>query len=296
MKKWRDIDGWFLEDQGVMLQKLAVDKTCIEIGSHKGRSAICMAEVASHVYTIDIKEWSGFKDNIIGYPITSFIASSVDGSDLFTRDNVSLVFIDGSHLCHDVILDILSWWDKLKPNGIMIFHDYGTPGHDGVKRAVDEVFGSDMLIRDYSLVWIVKNAESSRQIYRYKIHNLFKYFIFTFSYCDVDKLSVLVFHKDGTRVHPLEESPAYQYLIGGDEIAYLKYHTLVEKQTLLKSEHTLIRFKNLIVALKNKDPKDIDPILIDADYTIWDGQHRAAFFKYLKYAQIKVMKMYKREE
>lgn len=164
MKKWCDIKGWFPTIECVMLQKLAVGKSCIEIGSYKGRSTLCLAEVATHVYSIDIEEHPGFKDNIIGYPITIFTMSSVDGSKHFEQDSVDLIFIDGSHLYPDVKLDILNWWDKLRSNGVMCFHDYEAPGHDGVAKAVNEFFELTILKRFNFLAWVIKNDESSEHI------------------------------------------------------------------------------------------------------------------------------------
>jgi len=46
------------------------------------------------------------------------------------------VFIDGDHREQAVAADLRNWWPKTGP-GIFSGHDYGTRGHDGVKRAVD---------------------------------------------------------------------------------------------------------------------------------------------------------------
>lgn len=48
-----------------------------------------------------------------------------------------LVYIDADHSYTGVKNDIESWWMKLKPGGVMAFHDYEAPQY-GVKRAVNE--------------------------------------------------------------------------------------------------------------------------------------------------------------
>ena len=172
MKKWHDIEGWFPPRECAALQKLAVGKLCVEIGSYKGRSTLCLAKVAKHVYAIDILLRPGLKDNIIGYPVTTLIMSSADGSKHFGQDNVDLIFIDGSHLYPNVKLDILNWWDKLRSNGVMCFHDYEAPGHDGVAKAVNEFFELTILKRFNFLAWVIKNDESSKCVNRIKYESI----------------------------------------------------------------------------------------------------------------------------
>ena len=165
MKKWHDVVGWFSTEEGEALQNLARDKICVEIGNYNGRSTLCIAEVAKHVYAIDMYRRSKFEENIEGYPITIYLMPSVDGSTCFAKESVELIFVDGSHLYKYVKLDVLSWWDKLKFDGVMCFHDYKAPGHEGVKQAVDEFFESDLLTRIGFLVWVTKTVESSKKVY-----------------------------------------------------------------------------------------------------------------------------------
>lgn len=51
--------------------------------------------------------------------------------------HLSFCFIDGDHREEGVAVDLRGWWRKMKSGGIFAGHDYGTQGHDGVKRAVD---------------------------------------------------------------------------------------------------------------------------------------------------------------
>jgi hypothetical protein len=55
------------------------------------------------------------------------------------------------HSYEAVKQDILHWLPKVKNNGFLAGHDYDWPG---VKRAVDELFESNILIEGTS--WIVR--------------------------------------------------------------------------------------------------------------------------------------------
>lgn len=70
-------------------------------------------------------------------------------------DDFDLVFIDGNHEYTQVKEDILSWLPKVKPGGLLAGHDYdpSIPIFDGVKRAVDEIFGDQMMLGK-DRVWI----------------------------------------------------------------------------------------------------------------------------------------------
>ncbi len=67
---------------------------------------------------------------------------SPQAASRFQDASLDFVFIDGNHLYESVCADIDAWWQKLRPGGLLIGHDYGT-GRDaeglwGVKQAVDE--------------------------------------------------------------------------------------------------------------------------------------------------------------
>lgn len=54
-----------------------------------------------------------------------------------TDESVSLVYIDANHSYEGVMADINAWYKKLKPGGVMAFHDYERNDY-GVKQAVNE--------------------------------------------------------------------------------------------------------------------------------------------------------------
>lgn len=77
---------------------------------------------------------------------------SIDAVNDFPDNYFDLVYIDANHSYKSVTEDILKWLPKVKQDGIISGHDY--PHFEGVKQAVDEIFGSpDKTFSDYS--WMV---------------------------------------------------------------------------------------------------------------------------------------------
>ncbi len=64
-------------------------------------------------------------------------ASSPLPTEFFRNGSLSFGFIDGDHREEAVAADLRWLWPKIRLGGIFAGHDYGTRGHDGVKRAVD---------------------------------------------------------------------------------------------------------------------------------------------------------------
>lgn len=70
-------------------------------------------------------------------------------------DSIDLVFIDGNHDYDFVKEDIELWLPKIRRGGILAGHDYHLTGErfPGVKRAVDELLGSNISVGEDS-VWL----------------------------------------------------------------------------------------------------------------------------------------------
>lgn len=64
-------------------------------------------------------------------------ALTVNASAHFRNEGIDLVYVDALHTKEGVSTDIRYYWPKLKPGGIMAFHDYENPNY-GVKEAVNE--------------------------------------------------------------------------------------------------------------------------------------------------------------
>lgn len=177
MNRWLEVPGWFEPDEGAKLQELAVDKICVEVGSFKGRSAVCMGAVAKEVHCVDYFRTNigdgqsqedhftvleEFLENTKGLPVYSHIGSSVHIVDSFEPESVDLVFIDAMHTYKGVICDIFCWWDVLKMGGTFCFHDYGYGFHE-VTKGVNKIF-HHMDGQVGSFVWVKKQRKDFWQL------------------------------------------------------------------------------------------------------------------------------------
>lgn len=189
--RWDKISGFFIPEDGEKLQELAKDKICLEVGSLRGRSTACLAEVAKVVYAVDTFRASGNGakqvkgkphefTNLLGFCTNMYLCGftnirmcvglSSEISKTFDDNSLELVFIDGSHIYEDMCLDLKSWWPKLKMNNIMVFHDYGYPrkgGWPGTTRAIDDFLMNRVEkilgIAGDCLAWTKKETEYDNQ-------------------------------------------------------------------------------------------------------------------------------------
>lgn len=175
MKNWKDVEGWINTQEISILQQLAKDKICLEIGSYKGKSSVGIAEVAKEVFCVDTFSADGsgqnqhentltlneFTENTKGYSnISPCVGNSKIMVPLFEDNKFDFIFIDGDHSYEGVKNDILVCWPKLKIGGIMAFHDYKWDGFNdgGPKKAIDGFF-KDHKGPFFSIVYVVKDRE-----------------------------------------------------------------------------------------------------------------------------------------
>jgi hypothetical protein len=74
----------------------------------------------------------------VKHAINTIRMASLDAANTYADESLDFVFIDASHMYEDVKADLIAWYPKIKPGGILAGHDYGT--WDGVTRAVNEFF------------------------------------------------------------------------------------------------------------------------------------------------------------
>ena len=79
--------------------------------------------------------------------------TSVEASRLFTKGYFDLVFIDADHRYNNVKADIEAWLPLVREGGLLAGDDYGVRKHAGVKKAVDERFGSSIELTECN-IWI----------------------------------------------------------------------------------------------------------------------------------------------
>jgi hypothetical protein len=81
---------------------------------------------------------------------------SVKQAELIDAGKLDLVFIDADHSYEGCKRDILAWKSKVKKGGYVSGHDYAHPDQGEVKKAVDEIFGSDKIILGENRTWFYK--------------------------------------------------------------------------------------------------------------------------------------------
>jgi len=120
----------------------------VNIGACFGTSTLAMLEARpdAFIFSIDINvcprepehlELAGVETR----RVVRCLGKSQEIGRHWPAGSADLVFVDGGHAYQDVREDIAAWTHVVKPGGLLVFHDYGTPSLPGVARAVDEVFG-----------------------------------------------------------------------------------------------------------------------------------------------------------
>lgn len=155
-----DVPGWLTEAEGRELARLAEGKAVLEVGSYCGRSTICLARTARGVTAVDTFDGRGtampgetegaFRANLRKYGVEGKVAA-VRGDSAAVLPNLppvyDLAFIDGSHDAESVARDAALARARLRPGGLLAFHDYGTAENPGVTEAVDKLLaGGDQLV------------------------------------------------------------------------------------------------------------------------------------------------------
>lgn len=177
MKNWNEIDGWFNLENEKFFQECLHEiknknepKIFYEIGSWKGRSTCCMAqlikknEISAKLYAVDTflgsdeeihkKEISqlneqgltlfdSFTENIkecnVNDIIVPIVSTSCDASKNVDNNTIDFIYLDASHDYESVKKDIENWLPKMKRGSIMTGDDY-VDCWPGVIEAVNQVF------------------------------------------------------------------------------------------------------------------------------------------------------------
>jgi predicted O-methyltransferase YrrM len=132
------VDGYLFPHEAVFLHWLARagrgDGAIVEIGSYRGRSALCLATgvngrratrlaaVDPHVYGTE----SDLRENLehfgLSQLVEAIVAPSVEAARAWTEP-VRLVFVDGHHEQASVEADVDAWLPFLAPGGFLVLHD-----------------------------------------------------------------------------------------------------------------------------------------------------------------------------
>jgi predicted O-methyltransferase YrrM len=149
---WKSIDGWLSEAEGEKLQELARGKVVLELGSYKGRSTVCMAEVAELVVAVDWHrggEDIGFRDTLWEFmevldghgvrdKVIPVVARHEDVGPVLARGGFDLAFIDGCHDRESVDRDSFNALLCIEYRGVIAWHDCGHVKYPDVKAYLED--------------------------------------------------------------------------------------------------------------------------------------------------------------
>lgn len=157
-----EIPGWLLESEARKLAELAAGKRVLEIGSYCGLSSVCMGRVASYITCVDYFDGRGtpapqetltqFRANIERYGLTEKVQIRYP-DEVLEPGAYDMAFIDGAHDYSSVLADIRKAQKAVKDGGLLVFHDYNHPVHEGLTEAVGELLdeGGELLETHESL-------------------------------------------------------------------------------------------------------------------------------------------------
>lgn len=121
----------------------ARDVVLAEVGVRGGRTTEHMLRYCpqiSRIYAVDIVR-PGPNSPLHRLPQVTFLhGPSVEMARQIPDGALDLVFIDADHSEQAVREDIRAWLPKVRQDGVIAGHDYGSSNHPGVKIAVDEAF------------------------------------------------------------------------------------------------------------------------------------------------------------
>ena len=102
---------------------------------------------------------------------------------------------------------------------------------------------------------------------------------------DIDKLTVNIVGKPNIKII---DTPHYQYVIG-NKTEYINYYSKY-LGTKLQDNHCSLQFDKLLSKFKPEQYnfEEINLIITNKNYTVWDGVHRLSI---LKNANIKIIKI-----
>ena len=154
------VEGWLLATEGKWLfttaRSLPDHVNIAEIGSFKGRSTCCLAlgcrGSGKRVFAVDsfdggpdlprANSFPDFSQNLKRCGVSEHVEPIVglSGQVAKTWDKpIHFLFIDGSHLYEDVLVDFTGFFPYIVPGGVVAFHDVNEH-FPGVLRAWNETF------------------------------------------------------------------------------------------------------------------------------------------------------------
>jgi hypothetical protein len=166
---WSDIDGWLTNEGGDLLKECARARRILELGSWRGRSAVCMAETAMQVTTVDWgvgdistgegETFDALEANIQACGVASKVepirGKIADLAQELRGRRWDMVYIDASHDAESVKHDTELAADVVTPGGLIVWHDFEYPS---VKAGIEASGLKLEWIEDHGTIGVLRTA------------------------------------------------------------------------------------------------------------------------------------------
>jgi predicted O-methyltransferase YrrM len=145
---------------------LAAGKRVVELGAYVGMSTYVLASVAEAVTTVDLwpetwghlgpeqeaiyeslrrdvpSAWGAFERNVLGSPVAERVkvvrAATETAAPRIRNGSADLLLVDADHRYEAVAADLAAYLRKVKPDGLVLLHDYAQSSWPGVAQAAAE--------------------------------------------------------------------------------------------------------------------------------------------------------------
>ena len=150
--------GSWVGDSAIAMMEAdeALNVTCVD--TFKGTDTDQCGDIARGLSKITGKDivYETFLENIEPYQDRVLVVrrDSLTASDRFHADTFDMAYLDAGHTYKEVKDDIEAWLPLVEKHGIIAGHDYDDPQFPGVKEAVDEFFGANIVNSENHVWWV----------------------------------------------------------------------------------------------------------------------------------------------
>lgn len=129
------------------VKDLPPDPVIVNIGAWHGTSAVALLETRpdAFIFSLDVKRWALEEENLKAHGLdhTRVVRILGKSGEVDWPFEVDAIYIDGDHREAGIRADCQAWLHKVKPGGMILFHDYiplRPPKKNQVAKVVDRFF------------------------------------------------------------------------------------------------------------------------------------------------------------
>jgi predicted O-methyltransferase YrrM len=148
--KFLEIGGWFGRSSCYMGERILqsgkkITHYSVDLWNHSGHEAMGHHETIRKRGGTMLAAFRSYMEEAgVSHIVNPIQGNSHQVHENFENESLDFIFVDGDHSWEGVKNDIVLWWPKLKPGGVMAGHDYFEYGsYTDAGRAVDFCFNLD---------------------------------------------------------------------------------------------------------------------------------------------------------